>query len=63
MSNPKSGYTGNKNAVKDEFEKASSYIHARCLPGDKAVWVKSAKAEGLKLTEWIINALNEKSIR
>jgi hypothetical protein len=57
----KSGYTGNQNASKDEAEKASSFIHARCLPADKARWVKAAQANGVKLTEWIVSALNEKA--
>ena len=39
-------------------EAATSYIHARCTPQDKAGWVKSAQAENLKLTEWIVKTLN-----
>lgn len=47
---------GNKNAVKDDG--ATSFIHARCIPQDKATWVKAAQAENLKLTEWIVKTLN-----
>jgi PHD/YefM family antitoxin component YafN of YafNO toxin-antitoxin module len=54
--------SGNQNARKHDADKASSFIHARCLPGDKAKWVKAAQANGMKLTEWIIEALNEKAI-
>lgn len=55
----RSGYLGNKNAHKNESDKASSFIHARCLPGDKARWVKAAQANNKKLTEWIIETLNQ----
>lgn len=52
------GYIGNKNATKDEVNKATSFIHARCKQGDKAAWVKAAEAQKMKLTEWIVKALN-----
>ena len=48
---------GNTNAQRGT-EAATSYIHARCTPQDKAGWVKSAQAEKLKLTEWIVKTLN-----
>ena len=51
---------GNQNALKDECDKASSHVHARCKPSDKAMWVKQAQKNNLKLTEWIIITLNEK---
>jgi|LakMenE18May11ns_1017448.scaffolds.fasta_scaffold5413151_1 hypothetical protein len=57
----KHGMTGKRNAAKDDC--AESYIHARCKPQDKASWVRAAQSEGLKLTEWIINTLNEKAPR
>lgn len=53
------GYHGNKNASKDEADKASSFIHARCLPSDKARWVKAAQSKNKKLTEWITETLNQ----
>ncbi len=49
---------GNNNAKKSDDDKASSFIHARCTPAEKAVWVRRANAENLKLTEWIIKNLN-----
>jgi predicted HicB family RNase H-like nuclease len=52
---------GNQNAAKPDTEKLSSTIVARCKPGDKAAWVKAAQANGVKLTEWIVSALNEKA--
>jgi hypothetical protein len=55
------GYLGNKNAAKDDADKLSSSITARCNPNDKARWVKAAQADGAKLTDWIIRALNEKA--
>lgn len=48
---------GNTNAQRGA-EAATSHIHTRCMPQDKAAWVKSAQKEGLKLTEWIIKTLN-----
>ncbi len=48
---------GNTNA-KRGTEAATSYIHARCTPQDKAMWVKAAQAKNLKLTEWIVKVLN-----
>jgi hypothetical protein len=50
---------GNQNALKSDDDKATSYIHARCLPSDKARWVKQAQAEKMKLTEWIVKRLND----
>lgn len=49
---------GNQNAAKPESEKLTSYIHARCHQKDKALWVKAAQSEKLKLTEWITKTLN-----
>ena len=49
---------GNKYAVKDDSDKATSFIHARCKQSDKANWVRTAQVEGLKLTEWIVKTLN-----
>lgn len=51
--------TKNKNAVKDDLEKSSGYIHARCKKADKAGWVKTAQSKGMKLTEWIVKTLND----
>lgn len=49
--------SGNTNAQRGT-EAATSYIHARCTPQDKAEWVRAAQAEKLKLTEWIVKTLN-----
>jgi hypothetical protein len=48
---------GNTNAQRGD-EAATSFIHARCTPHDKAGWVKAAQNENLKLTEWIVKTLN-----
>lgn len=48
---------GNTNAQRGT-EAATSYIHARCTPKDKANWVHAAQNEKLKLTEWIVKTLN-----
>jgi hypothetical protein len=44
---------------KQDDDKSDSYIHARCKSSDKAMWVKSAQAKKIKLTEWIIGNLNK----
>jgi hypothetical protein len=48
---------GNTNAQRSD-ETATSYIHARCTPKNKAGWVKAAQAQNLKLAEWIVKVLN-----
>ena len=51
---------GTKNAEKSKDQK-TSYIHAACLRSDKAAWVRESQKRGMKLTEWIVQTLNEKS--
>jgi hypothetical protein len=53
------GNTGKQNALKPDELKAESFIHARCKRSDKAKWVIASRAEGLKLTEWIVKNLNK----
>jgi len=48
----------NQNAVKEDGIKATSTVQFRCHRSDKSRWVKAAQADGLKLTEWIIQKLN-----
>lgn len=50
---------GNKNAVKDDGEKAMSHLHIRVTQEQKAAWVHAAG--GRKLSEWVIDTLNQKS--
>lgn len=52
---------GNKHAQKGD-EPAASYLQARCLPSDKAAWVRAANLRGLKLTEWVVQALNREAL-
>jgi hypothetical protein len=56
--NKKHGNIGNKHNEKTPGDVASAYIHARCKPSDKAAWAASAKAQGMKMTEWILKTLN-----
>ena len=56
-SNKPGAKPGNTNAQRG-METATSHIHSRCTPQDKAAWVRSAQAEGIKLTEWIVKTLN-----
>jgi hypothetical protein len=44
----------NKNAVKDDG--ATSHLHMRCTPEEKANWVHAAGE--LKLADWVRNTLN-----
>jgi hypothetical protein len=55
MSAPK----GNKNAVKGE--KASSVLHVRCNPNQKAGWAAAAQREQKKLSKWVIGKLDAAS--
>lgn len=48
----------NKNAVKDVADKATSFLHVRAVPRDKAGWVKAAKRSRQKLAEWVTDTLN-----
>lgn len=51
----------NQNAVKDESERASSFLHVRAVPHEKAGWVKAAKRRKKKLAEWVTATLNTAS--
>ena len=51
--------TGNQNAAKPEADRASSFLHIRCHPEEKANWQK-AKGTGT-LAMWVKEALNEAS--
>lgn len=53
----KHGMTGHQNALKAD-EPATSVLTVRVTPSDKAQWVKAAQKNGLKLSEWVIRALN-----
>ena len=52
------GQPNNKNAVKDDG-KATSHLHIRVTPEQKAKWVHAAG--GQKLSAWVIDALNQKA--
>lgn len=47
---------GNTKARED---RAESTVTMRVKRADKARWVKRAQAEGLKLTQWITDKLND----
>ena len=44
---------------KEKDDDATSTITAKCKPKDKAAWVGAAKAEKMKLTDWINYVLNK----
>lgn len=50
------GRASNRTLPEDEGKR--SHLHIRCTQSDKAMWVKSAQAEGLKLAEWVNKTLN-----
>ena len=52
----------NQNAVKDEADVASSFLHVRAVPSDKAAWVKAAKRRKKKLAEWTTETLNHAAL-
>ena len=52
----------NKNAVKDEADVASSFLHVRVVPRDKAAWVRAAKRRKQKLAEWTTETLNRAAL-
>jgi len=48
----------NQNAAKDEADKATSFLHVRAVPRDKAGWVKAAKRSRQNLASWVTATLN-----
>lgn len=61
MSAPK----GNQFAAKPEGEGATSHLHVRVTPANKADWVRATQARakrdpdaGDKLADWVIDILN-----
>jgi hypothetical protein len=52
----------NQNAVKDEADVASSFLHIRAVPRHKAAWVKAAKRQRMKLAEWTTATLNDAAL-
>ncbi len=51
----------NQNAVKEEADKASSFLHVRAVPRDKSSWVRAANRDGKKLAAWVTDTLNQNS--
>jgi hypothetical protein len=50
------GRPSNRTLPPDEGKRST--LVARCETKDKAMWVKSAQAKGMKLTDWVIEVLN-----
>ena len=48
-----------KNKTATDGNKKSEF-HGQCLQSEKAVWVRAARRDNLKLTAWIVKTLNEK---
>lgn len=56
---PRGGQKGNANsALKPGEEGATSFLHLRCKPSEKAAWVKAAESKG-GLSAWAIKVLNK----
>lgn len=50
---------GNQNRLgKFKEDAATSFLHIKCRPQDKAAWVKAANG---KLSEFVVKSLNEAS--
>jgi predicted HicB family RNase H-like nuclease len=47
----------NKNAQKGD-EKRSTFLNLRTTPGEKTAWKESASKEGLNLSDWVHEHLN-----
>lgn len=43
---------------KPEGQVATSHLHIRVKPRDKAAWVKAAQRRGMTLSEWVVDTLN-----
>lgn len=48
----------NKNALKPDSERASSFLYIRATKADKAGWVRAAMRAGKNLSEWATAVLN-----
>lgn len=46
------------NTLKPGEEGATSFLHLRCKPSEKAAWLKAAEAHG-GLSAWAIEMLNQ----
>ena len=49
----------NQNAVKDQADKASSFLYVRATPTDKASWVRASNRSKTKLSKWVTEKLNQ----
>jgi hypothetical protein len=49
----------NQNALKDEVDVPTSFLHLRVYPHEKAAWVKEARRVNRKLAEWTRAVLNK----
>lgn len=45
----------------DKPDNKNSVLYIVCDKQDKAGWVKTAKSEDIKLSEWVIKTLNDAS--
>ena len=52
----------NSNAVKEDADRASSFLHIRCRPDEKAAWVRAASAHDKKLARWVTDVLNRETV-
>lgn len=53
------GMIGLRNAAKADDERKTGQVQFRCEMTDKNGWVKTARAEGMTLSAWIIDVLNK----
>ena len=55
--------TGKRNALKPSEERHTAIIHMRVHPEVKSQYVREASGQGMKLTQWILDACDEKIVR
>lgn len=53
------GNTGNRNAAKEDGK--DSFLKVRCHSQQKSGYVKTARRQGMKLSEWVLKTLDEAS--
>jgi hypothetical protein len=53
---------GNENAVKRSSDKATSFLHIRAVPREKAAWVRAANRSRQNLAQWVTDQLNRAAI-
>ena len=54
--------SNNLGKIKPDSDKKLSRLNIKVFTSDKAAWVKTAQAQGINLTTFVIDALNKASL-